>query len=213
MQRLRALIEPRFASRDSPAAPDDGPRWAKGLRKPRPGPEELTSAVQAPRHLGGGGGGSAPTPGAEFDRYGGHTSCLAIAHDGERPSLIIDAGTGIRRASDLLGNGPGLFNAKPYTGAIVLGHMHWDHLGARAQGDIESVLERYMISPLPDRTGGPGGLVELHAHDPGRPTSRALRSWRSRSGTKEDEPSATGSPTGKRRPAMPFAGAKSECYC
>jgi phosphoribosyl 1,2-cyclic phosphodiesterase len=65
--------------------------------------------------------------GGEFDRYGGHTSCLAIAHDGERPSLIIDAGTGIGRPSDLLGNGPGLFNAKPYTGAIVLGHMHWDH--------------------------------------------------------------------------------------
>ena len=42
--------------------------------------------------------GSTPAPGEEFLRYGGHTSCVAIAHDGEAPSLLLDAGTGIRRA-------------------------------------------------------------------------------------------------------------------
>jgi phosphoribosyl 1,2-cyclic phosphodiesterase len=109
--------------------------------------------------------GSTPTPGPEYVRYGGHTSCLAIAHDGERPSLIVDAGTGIRLASDLFGGSPGLFDGEPYEGAIVLGHLHWDHTqglpffaagnnpGSRvdlyvpAQGDTESVLGRFMSPP------------------------------------------------------------------
>src|ERR1700728_1459087 len=40
--------------------------------------------------------GSIPSPGIEFVRYGGHTPCLALAHDGAAaPSLILDAGTGI----------------------------------------------------------------------------------------------------------------------
>ena len=39
--------------------------------------------------------GSTPAPGADFLRYGGHTSCLALAHDDSRaPTLILDAGTG-----------------------------------------------------------------------------------------------------------------------
>jgi hypothetical protein len=55
---------------------------------------------RAPRHLGGGGGGSAPTPGAEFDRYGGHTSCVAIAHDGSvRASLSTPAPVSAGRAT------------------------------------------------------------------------------------------------------------------
>ena len=40
--------------------------------------------------------GSTPAPGAEFVRVGGHTSCVALAHDGEPWSLVLDAGTGIR---------------------------------------------------------------------------------------------------------------------
>ena len=130
--------------------------------------------------------GSTPTPGADFDRYGGHTSCLAIAHDGERPSLIVDAGTGIRMASDLFGSGPGLFDGQPYTGAILLGHMHWDHTQglpffaagnnpgskvdfyAPAQGDIESVLERFMSPPhFPIAPEGLAGSWSFHALDPG----------------------------------------------
>ena len=65
--------------------------------------------------------GSTPAPGFEFARYGGHTSSLAIAHDGELPSLILDAGTGIRRCSALLGG-------EPFRGSILLSHLHWDHL-------------------------------------------------------------------------------------
>ncbi len=66
--------------------------------------------------------GSTPAPGAEFIRYGGHTSCVAIAHDGAAtPALILDAGTGLRRATPLLRGGP-------FTGTIMLTHLHWDHV-------------------------------------------------------------------------------------
>ena len=47
--------------------------------------------------------GSTSAPGADFLRYGGHTSCVALAHDDARPSLVLDAGTGLRRVTPLLG--------------------------------------------------------------------------------------------------------------
>jgi phosphoribosyl 1,2-cyclic phosphodiesterase len=66
--------------------------------------------------------GSTPAPGLEFVRYGGHTSCIALAHDGvDAPTLLLDAGTGIRRASALCASGA-------FEGAILLSHLHWDHL-------------------------------------------------------------------------------------
>ena len=44
--------------------------------------------------------GSTPAPGEDFVRYGGYTSCVALAHDGDAaPTLLLDAGTGIRRVS------------------------------------------------------------------------------------------------------------------
>jgi phosphoribosyl 1,2-cyclic phosphodiesterase len=64
--------------------------------------------------------GSTPAPGPEFVRYGGHTSCVAIAHDDAAISLLLDAGTGIRRASLLL-------DGRPFDGCVLLGHLHWDH--------------------------------------------------------------------------------------
>lgn len=64
--------------------------------------------------------GSTPAPGEEFLRYGGHTSCVAVGQDGEAPSLLIDAGTGIRRVSSLCGD-------DPFRGTILLSHLHWDH--------------------------------------------------------------------------------------
>ena len=64
--------------------------------------------------------GSTPAPGPEFVRYGGHTSCVAVARDDEVPSLLLDAGTGIRNVWSLTGG-------MPFTGAILLGHLHWDH--------------------------------------------------------------------------------------
>ena len=102
--------------------------------------------------------GSTPAPGPAFVRYGGHTSCLALAHDGQRPTLVLDAGTGLRLVTSLL-------DGAPFQGSILLGHLHWDHtqglpffgggdaVGSRvdvyvpAQGDSETVLSRFMSPP------------------------------------------------------------------
>jgi phosphoribosyl 1,2-cyclic phosphodiesterase len=66
--------------------------------------------------------GSTPAPGADFLRYGGHTSCVAIAKDDEaHPTLILDAGTGIRSVTQLL-------SGEPFRGALLLSHLHWDHV-------------------------------------------------------------------------------------
>jgi ribonuclease BN (tRNA processing enzyme) len=68
--------------------------------------------------------GSTPAPGAAFTRYGGHTSCVAVTADDAphgAPTLLLDAGTGV---SDL----PTLLDGRPYTGSIVLSHLHWDHV-------------------------------------------------------------------------------------
>ena len=66
--------------------------------------------------------GSTPAPGIEFVRYGGHTSCVALTHDGAAaPSLILDAGAGVQRASRLLAGAP-------FDGTILLTHLHWDHV-------------------------------------------------------------------------------------
>jgi phosphoribosyl 1,2-cyclic phosphodiesterase len=66
--------------------------------------------------------GSTPAPGSSYERYGGHTSCIAITPDGaDGPTLILDAGTGLRAATGLLGG-------RPFTGTILLSHLHWDHV-------------------------------------------------------------------------------------
>ena len=66
--------------------------------------------------------GSTPAPGPDFVRYGGHTSCVAVVpHDGAAPTLLLDAGTGIRSLPTLLG-------AEPFRGAVLLSHLHWDHV-------------------------------------------------------------------------------------
>ena len=53
-------------------------------------------------------------------RYGGATSCVALARNGEAPSLVIDAGTGLRNLGAVL-------DGKPFRGTLLLGHLHWDH--------------------------------------------------------------------------------------
>jgi phosphoribosyl 1,2-cyclic phosphodiesterase len=66
--------------------------------------------------------GSTPAPGIDFVRYGGNTSCVALAHDeAEAPTLILDAGTGLKIASTLLGDGA-------FAGTLLLTHLHWDHV-------------------------------------------------------------------------------------
>jgi len=79
--------------------------------------------------------GSTAAPGAEFVRYGGHTSCIAITpEDAVRPSLILDAGTGLRSLTPLL-------DGEAFDGSIVLSHLHWDHMQGLpffAAGDREA---------------------------------------------------------------------------
>jgi phosphoribosyl 1,2-cyclic phosphodiesterase len=66
--------------------------------------------------------GSLPAAGKDFIRYGGHTSCLALGHDGaSAPTLFLDAGTGLLQALSLL-------DGAPYAGALLLTHLHWDHV-------------------------------------------------------------------------------------
>jgi ribonuclease BN (tRNA processing enzyme) len=66
--------------------------------------------------------GSTPAPGAEFVRYGGHTSSVAVFSDGAAdPTLVLDAGTGLRTLSARL-------STRAYRGAILLTHLHWDHI-------------------------------------------------------------------------------------
>lgn len=66
--------------------------------------------------------GSTPAVGAAFVGVGGHTSCVAVAHDDEEaPRLLLDAGTGLRAI-------PALMQGEPFRGTIMLGHLHWDHV-------------------------------------------------------------------------------------
>ena len=65
--------------------------------------------------------GSTPAPGADYVRYGGSTSCVAVAHaPGEAPVLALDAGTGLANLS-------GLLDGAAFNGTILLSHLHWDH--------------------------------------------------------------------------------------
>jgi len=66
--------------------------------------------------------GSTPAIGVDFLRYGGDTLCLALAHDGApAPTLLLDAGTGLKSVTGLLGKAP-------FKGTILLTHLHWDHV-------------------------------------------------------------------------------------
>ena len=110
--------------------------------------------------------GSTPAPGLDYIRFGGHTSCVALSHDdggtAGRPTLLLDAGTGLRRL-------PGLLGDLPFRGTLLLTHLHWDHVqglpffksgdrdGARVhmlvpdQGDgleAEALLARMMSPPF-----------------------------------------------------------------
>jgi phosphoribosyl 1,2-cyclic phosphodiesterase len=66
--------------------------------------------------------GSTQAPGSDFLRYGGHTSCVAITASGQRdPTLLLDAGTGIRSVADVMAGAV-------FHGSILLSHLHWDHV-------------------------------------------------------------------------------------
>jgi phosphoribosyl 1,2-cyclic phosphodiesterase len=99
--------------------------------------------------------GSTPAPGPDFVRYGGNTSCVALISDGElAPSLILDAGTGLRQVTPLL-------HGKPFRGTIVLSHLHWDHVHGLpffAGGDTDGAEVSLL---MPDQAGGESALDVL----------------------------------------------------
>lgn len=88
-------------------------------------------------------------------------------HGDEDPTLLLDAGTGVRRAAEL-------FEDRPFKGTILFGHLHWDHTQGLPffkpgdtdesvvnvlmpeQGNAMEVLARFM-SP-PHFPIGPDGL-------------------------------------------------------
>jgi phosphoribosyl 1,2-cyclic phosphodiesterase len=98
--------------------------------------------------------GSTSAPGIDFVRIGGHTSCVALAHDGQPWSLLLDAGTGIRRVTKELGG-------RAFDGALLLTHLHWDHVEGLpffAAGDRDDAHVRVLI---PDQ--GETGVTEVLA--------------------------------------------------
>jgi phosphoribosyl 1,2-cyclic phosphodiesterase len=126
--------------------------------------------------------GSTHASGAEFLRYGGHTSCVALARDGEQPSVVLDAGTGLRVLTRVLAG-------SPFAGRLLLGHLHWDHtqglgffaaadngrvdVSIPAQGDPVEVLARAVGPPhfplRPDQLRGDWSFegIEAGVHELG----------------------------------------------
>jgi phosphoribosyl 1,2-cyclic phosphodiesterase len=64
--------------------------------------------------------GSIPSPGETTVKYGGNTSCVHVELDNGH-SLILDAGTGIRKLGKLIEKDESTVN-------ILLSHGHWDHI-------------------------------------------------------------------------------------
>jgi len=100
--------------------------------------------------------GSTSAPGAQFVRVGGHTSCVAVAHDDRPWTLILDAGTGIRRITDRL-------DGHAFVGAVLLTHLHWDHVQGLpffAAGDRD---DAHVSVYLPAQAGADGHEREAAA--------------------------------------------------
>src|SRR4051812_35708072 len=94
--------------------------------------------------------GSTPAPGPDFVRYGGHTPRVAGVPPGQpEPTPLLHPGAGIR-------NLPARLSGRPYRGAILLSHLHWDHVQGIpffTSGDRpDSAVELY----LPEQDGRSG---------------------------------------------------------
>jgi len=104
--------------------------------------------------------GSTPAPGQEFIRYGGHTSCVALAHDGAAaPTLILDAGTGLRQVTALLGG-------RPFVGTILLTHLHWDHVHGLPFFQGGDRDDARVLLLLPQQSGGTAADVLARGMSP-----------------------------------------------
>ena len=98
--------------------------------------------------------GSTPAPGAEFVRVGGHTSCVALAHDGE------DRGRSRSTRVPVSGGSPTTSTAARSPARSLLTHLHWDHVQGLpffAAGDRDDARVRVY---MPDQTGPDGRTRE-----------------------------------------------------
>ncbi|MDE3065537.1 MAG: MBL fold metallo-hydrolase [Acidobacteriota bacterium] len=98
--------------------------------------------------------GSTPAPGEDFVRYGGHTSSVALGHDGGPPTLVLDAGTGIRRCTELL-------DGEAFDGTILLTHLHWDHVHGLPFFSAADRDDARTTVVLPDQLDGSTALAVL----------------------------------------------------
>ncbi|GIU89139.1 MAG: MBL fold metallo-hydrolase [Acidimicrobiia bacterium] len=120
--------------------------------------------------------GSTPCEGPQYQRYGGHSSCVSLEADGQ-PPIVFDLGTGLRAYGERLGG------VHPFHGAVLLTHLHWDHVqglpffaplhdpettldvhGPRqAEGALSDVFAQLMRPPFfPIRPDGLAGRVDFH---------------------------------------------------
>ena len=118
--------------------------------------------------------GSTPCAGPAFDRYGGHSSCVAV-ETADQPPILFDLGTGLRPY--------GLTCEGVYHGTALLSHLHWDHMqglpfflplhkeGAtldvygprQAEGSLGEVFAQMMRPPFfPIRPADLQGEVRFH---------------------------------------------------
>lgn len=97
-----------------------------------------------------------PVTGDAFLRFGGNTSSVAFAHDGEPPGLILDAGTGLQFV-------PGIVGAAPFRGVLLLTHLHWDHFqGLPFCSSIDrpdAEVDLYLPAALGDAAGVLGHVM------------------------------------------------------
>jgi ribonuclease BN (tRNA processing enzyme) len=86
---------------------------------------------------------------------------VALAHDGAAgPTLILDSGTGLRRVTALLGG-------QPFSGTILLTHLHWDHVHGLpffAAGDRDGSRVALRLPAQPD--GAPAADVLARGMSP-----------------------------------------------
>jgi ribonuclease BN (tRNA processing enzyme) len=121
----------------------------------------MTTSEQWMRAVLHGARGSTPAPGRDFLRVGGNTSCIAITPAGQaRPTLLLDAGTGLTSVARSLGGAP-------FRGDIVLTHLHWDHVQGLpffAAGDRDD-SQVQLLMPAQDETSpdSPGSAARLLA--------------------------------------------------
>ena len=106
--------------------------------------------------------GSTPVNGAEQLHYGGYTSCIGLAHTGEPPTLVLDAGTGLQQLPLALhGRAEGRYMPKAGEASSTARH-HRTYARARARADE---FGRLLYVPVrmkgvrSSRDGASGGIA------------------------------------------------------